>query len=83
MMKVLISMQWLDKHVINDFHCATELVGQHRVDKSLIGCTSIFQPKGHDFVAEDAPLGDELSFFLIIWAHEDLVVAWKGIHKAK
>lgn len=57
MINVLISMERLDEHVIYvDFHGVVDLVGEHLVTKSLVGCIRVLQSKGHNFIVEDASL---------------------------
>lgn len=84
MIKVLIGLEWFDEHVIYvDYHGAAKLVGEHLVDKSLVSCTNILQPKGQDFIAKDAPISGEYSLLLVIRVQEDLIVVWEGIHEIK
>ena len=66
----------LDKNVVYvNIHGVAELVSEHLVDELLIGGTSILQPKGKDFVTKDASFSNEGSLLLVIWVHEDLVIA--------
>ena len=76
MIKVLISTERLDEHVIYvDFHGVSKLVCEHFVDQSLVGCTCVLQIERHDLVAKCAPFGDEHNLLLPVWVHEDLIVA--------
>lgn len=76
MIKVLITVERLGEHVVYvDYHGLAKLVTKHLIDKSMIGCTSIFYSKGYEFIAENASLSDECSLLLVVWMHKDLVVA--------
>ena len=41
----------------------------------LVRGTSVLEPEGHDFVAEDDPFRDKGSLLLIFWVYKYLVVA--------
>ena len=76
MVKVLLSMEGYDEHVIYvDLHSVSQVVCEYLVDQPLVGCTCVLQTKGHDFVTEDSPFSDEGRLCLIVWVHKNLLVA--------
>ena len=76
MIKVLLCGKRLDEHVVDvHFYGLTKMVGEHLVNESLVRGTSILEPQGVDFVAEDAPLRDKGSLLLIFRVHKYLVKA--------
>ena len=76
MIKVLVSIERLDEHILYvDFHSVSKVVDEYFVDQPLVGCTYILQTKMHDLVAKYAPLGDERSLLLVVRVHEDLIVS--------
>ena len=69
-------MERLDKHVVYvDFHGVSKVVCKYLVDQPLVGRTCILQVERHDLVAKDAPFSNECSLLLVVWVHEDLIVA--------
>ena len=76
MIKVLLGRERLDEHVVDVyFHGLAEMVSEHLVNEPLVHGTSVLEPEGHDFVAEDALLHDKGGLFLIFWVHKYLVIA--------
>ena len=66
MIKVLLYRERLDEHVVDvHFHGLAEMVGEHLVNEPLVRGTSVLEPEGHDFVAEDAPLRDKGGILLV------------------
>ena len=72
----MLCEEGLDEHVVYvDLHCVAQVVCEHLVDKSLVGCAGVLQTEGHDLVAEDPPFGDEGCLLLVVWVHKNLIVA--------
>ena len=79
---VVYSGLQLDELVVNvDLHYLTDLFLEHHIDKTLIGCSGIFEYERHDLIADPA-VRDEGSVFLIRYMHRDLVVSRIGVHEA-
>jgi phage shock protein PspC (stress-responsive transcriptional regulator) len=58
--KVIYFVLHFYQHVINVyFYISLDLIVKHLVHQPLIGCPCIFQPEGHDFIAEESSAGDE------------------------
>ncbi|KAL2499336.1 Pathogenesis-related thaumatin superfamily protein [Abeliophyllum distichum] len=52
---MVFSSQTFDKHVIHvNLHSRPKLIGEHLIDKPLIGSPGIFQAKRHNLIAVEA-----------------------------
>ena len=82
--KVLLLGLRLGNYVI---HIDLDFSVHHIVEQShhspLIGCPDVLEPKGHHFIAERPPQGDEGSIFHILWHHFYLIVAGEPVHEGK
>ena len=74
----------LHQHVIYVyFHGRSYLLLEHPVYQPLISSSCVLEPKRHHTVAIGSLPCDERGLFLIIWDHDDLVVAEESVHETE
>jgi hypothetical protein len=72
----VIRILGLDDHVIHvGFNVPMQLINKAHLDRALVGCSSVFQPKGHSFVSICPVRGDERSLDLIFLLERNLVIS--------
>ena len=74
----------LEKYIVHvHFHVPPNLFFEHLVYQPLVGCSCIFQPKGHYFVTVEPLACDESSFLLVFLCYFYLVVPRECVHKSQ
>jgi hypothetical protein len=52
-----------------------QLISKAHLNRALIGCSCIFQPKRHSFVSVRPERGDERGFDLVLLLERNLVIS--------
>jgi len=82
--KTVCEISRLNHHIINiDFHQLADELVENKIHGSLIGSTSIFQAKSHDYPLKQTNINrtSKCSLRNIILNHEYLIVSCIAIHK--
>jgi hypothetical protein len=66
----------LYQHVVHVYlHVSSNLLPEHLIQKTLIGCSSVLQFERHDLIAIQSPVGDEDCLLLVHLIHAYLIIA--------
>uniref|UniRef100_A0A0D3CG99 Uncharacterized protein n=1 Tax=Brassica oleracea var. oleracea TaxID=109376 RepID=A0A0D3CG99_BRAOL len=84
MTEVINGMERLNQHVVDvHFHSDAQLICEHLVYKSLVGCSGVLQTERHDLIAVRSLICDEGCLLAIIRVHHYLIVSREGVHEGQ